>query len=153
MTAHQAPPGGERRQFGGLLRQRNFRLFWIGETVNQLGSAMALIGVPLLAVLILHATTFEVGALAAAAYLPWLVIGLPAGAWVDRVPPRPVMIACDAASAALYASVPVAYAIGALTIAAVVRRPTAGGRGRCRVRHRLSGQPAVAGHIRGTGRG
>jgi len=72
--------------------------------------------VPLLAVLFLHATTFEVGALAAAAYLPWLVIGLPAGAWVDRVSPRPVMIACDAVSAALYASVPVAYAIGALTL-------------------------------------
>lgn len=98
------------------MRQRNFRLFWIGETVNQLGSAMALIGVPLLAVLFLHATTFEVGVLAAAAYLPWLVIGLPAGAWVDRLPPRPVMIACDVASAILYASVPVAYAIGVLTI-------------------------------------
>jgi hypothetical protein len=116
VAACEAAPGDGRRRFGGLLRQRNFRLFWIGETVNQLGSAMALIGVPLLAVLFLHATTFEVGALAAAAYLPSLVIGLPAGAWVDRRPPRPVMIACDAASAALYASVPVAYAIGVLTI-------------------------------------
>lgn len=116
MTACEAAPGDERRRFGGLLRQRNFRLFWIGETVNQLGGAMALIGVPLLAVLFLRATTFEVGALAAAAYLPWLVIGLPAGAWVDRLPPRPVMIACDLASAVLYASVPVAYAAGVLTI-------------------------------------
>lgn len=101
---------------GGLLRKRDFRLFWIGETVNQLGSAMALIGVPLLAVLYLHASTFEVGALAAATYLPWLVIGLPAGAWVDRLPPRPLMIACDVASAALYASVPISYAVGVLTI-------------------------------------
>jgi MFS family permease len=101
---------------GGLLRKRDFRLFWIGETVNQLGSAMALIGVPLLAVLYLHAGTFEVGALAAAAYLPWLVIGLPAGAWVDRLPPRPLMIACDLASAALYASVPISYVVGVLTI-------------------------------------
>jgi hypothetical protein len=116
VTACEAARGDGRRPFGGLLRQRNFRLFWIGETVNQVGSAMALIGVPLLAVLFLRATTFEVGALAAAAYLPWLVIGLPAGAWVDRLPPRPVMIACDATSAALYASVPVAYAIGMLTI-------------------------------------
>ena len=115
MAAGKAAPGDGRRH-GGLLRQRSFRLFWIGETVNQLGSAMALIGVPLLAVLSLHATTFDVGALAAAAYLPWLVIGLPAGAWVDRLPPRPVMIACDAASAALYASVPLAYAAGVLTI-------------------------------------
>lgn len=116
VTASEAAQGERRRRFGGLLWQRNFRLLWIGETVNQLGSAMALIGVPLLAVLFLRATTFEVGALAAAVYLPWLVIGLPAGAWVDRLSPRPVMIACDAASAALYASVPVAYAIGELTI-------------------------------------
>lgn len=107
---------GGRRRVGGLLRQRDFRLFWVGETVNQVGSAMALIGVPLLAVLYLRATTFEVGALTAAGYLPWLVIGLPAGAWVDRLRPRPVMIACDVASAALYASVPVAYAGGVLSI-------------------------------------
>lgn len=105
---------------GGLLRQRDFRLFWIGETVNQLGSAMALIGVPLLAVLYLRAGTFEVGALAAAGYLPWLVIGLPAGAWVDRLPPRPVMIVCDVVSAGLYASVPVASAIGVLTVGQLV---------------------------------
>ncbi len=59
MTADETAPGGERRRLGGLLWQRDFRLFWIGETVNQLGSAMALIGVPLLAVLFLHATTFE----------------------------------------------------------------------------------------------
>jgi hypothetical protein len=116
VTSDESAPRGQRRRFGGLLRQRDFRLFWVGETVNLLGSAMALIGVPLLVVLFLHATTFEVGALAAAAYLPWLVIGLPAGAWVDRLPPRPVMIACDLASAALYASVPIAYAIGLLTI-------------------------------------
>lgn len=116
VTAYGAVTGEAKRRFGGLLRQRDFRLLWAGETVNQVGSAMALIGVPLLAVLFLHASTFEVGALAAAGYLPWLVIGLPAGAWVDRLPPRPVMVACDAASAALYASVPVAYAAGVLTI-------------------------------------
>jgi hypothetical protein len=116
VAGHETTPDGERRRFGGLLRQPNFRLFWVGETVNQLGSAMALIGVPLLAVLSLRATVFEVGALTAAAYLPWLIIGLPAGVWVDRLPSRPLMIACDAASAALYASVPVAYAAGVLTI-------------------------------------
>ncbi|HEY0934639.1 MAG TPA: MFS transporter [Trebonia sp.] len=104
-----------RRPFGGLLRQHDFRLFWTGETVNQLGSAMGLTGIPLLAVLFLHATAFEVGALSAAVSLPWLIIGLPAGAWVDRLPARRVMIACDAAAALLYASVPAAWAAGLLT--------------------------------------
>jgi hypothetical protein len=71
--------------------------------------------VPLLAVTVLHASTFAVAALTAAAYLPWLVIGLPAGAWVDRLPARPLMIACDAVSALLYASLPLAAWMGVLT--------------------------------------
>jgi MFS family permease len=104
------------RKPGGLLWHRNFRLLWFGESVNQLGSAMAVVGVPLLAVISLHATPFEVGALVAAAFLPWVLIGLPAGAWVDRLPPRKLMITCDLTSAALYASVPIAYWTHRLTI-------------------------------------
>lgn len=107
-----APP-----RHGGLFWHRNFRLLWFGETVNQLGSAMALVGVPLLAVIDLRASPFVVGALAAAGWLPWLVIGLPAGAWVDRLPVRPLMIICDLVSAVLYASVPLAYWLHGLTIA------------------------------------
>jgi MFS family permease len=105
---------------GGLLRQRSFRLLWIGETVSQVGNAMAMVGVPLVAVVALHASTFAVGLLTAAGWLPWLVIGLPAGAWVDRLDPRRVMIACDAVSAVLYASVPIAAWAGILTIGMVV---------------------------------
>ncbi|MGO9193166.1 MAG: MFS transporter [Streptosporangiaceae bacterium] len=105
---------------GGLLRQRNFRLLWIGETISGAGSSMAVIGVPLLAVTVLRASTFAVAALTAAAYLPWLVIGLPAGAWVDRRPVRPLMIACDVLSALLYASLPAAAWLGLLHTAQVV---------------------------------
>jgi predicted MFS family arabinose efflux permease len=101
---------------GGLLRQRDFRLLWIGETISGAGNAMAVIGVPLLAVTVLHASTFAVSALTAAAYLPWLLIGLPAGAWVDRLPARPLMIACDVLSVLLYASLPVAAWLGLLSI-------------------------------------
>ena len=108
-------PPRERRRFGGLLWQRNFRLLWIGETVSQVGNAMAVVGVPLIAVLVLHASTFAVGVLTASAWLPWLIIGLPAGAWVDRLPARQVMIVCDVISAVLYASVPAATWAGALT--------------------------------------
>jgi Transmembrane secretion effector len=93
-------------RFGGLLRQRNFGLLWTGETISQAGNSMAVVGVPLLAVAVLHASTFAVSALTAAAYLPWLVIGLPAGAWVDRLPSRPLMIICDTVSALLYVSLP-----------------------------------------------
>jgi MFS family permease len=107
-------PGPHRRR-GGLLRHRNFRLLWAGETVSGAGTAMAATGMPLLAVTVLHASTFAVAAITAAAYLPWLVIGLPAGAWADRLPARPLMIACDAVSALLYASLPVSAWLGVLT--------------------------------------
>jgi hypothetical protein len=108
------------RRPGGLLRQRNFRLLWIGETISGAGSSMAVVGVPLLAVTVLRASTFAVSALTAAAYLPWLVIGLPAGAWVDRWPARPLMIGCDVISALLYASLPAAAWAGLLSIGQVV---------------------------------
>jgi Transmembrane secretion effector len=105
---------------GGLLWQRTFRLLWVGETVSQVGNAMAMVGVPLVAVTVLHASTFAVTVLTAAAWLPWLVIGLPAGAWVDRLDARRVMIACDVVSATLYASVPITAWAGVLSTGLVV---------------------------------
>ena len=103
-----------------MLRQHSFRLLWIGETVSQVGNAMAVVGVPLVAVVVLHASTFAVGLLTAAGWLPWLLIGLPAGAWVDRLPVRRVMIGADLLAALLYGSVPVAAWIGVLTTGLLV---------------------------------
>jgi predicted MFS family arabinose efflux permease len=114
-------------RFGGVLWQRDFRLLWIGESVSSLGNAMAVVGMPLLAVESLHAGTFAVAALTAAAYLPWLILGLPAGAWVDRWPCRPLMIICDVVSALLYASLPVAAWLDVLTIGQVVMVALAAG--------------------------
>jgi MFS family permease len=114
--ARRSDGSGAGRRFGGLLGRRDFRLLWIGETISQLGNAMAVVAMPLLAITVLHASTFTVGALVAAGYLPWLIIGLPAGAWVDRLPARAVMITCDATATVLYASVPVAAWLGVLTV-------------------------------------
>jgi MFS family permease len=111
---------GSGRRRGGLLWQRDFRLLWAGETVSQLGTAMAGVALPLLAVTVLHASTFGVTALTAAAYLPWLLIGLAAGAWVDRLDRRRLMVACDLASALLYASLPLAAWLGVLTLGQVL---------------------------------
>src|ERR1700691_4302376 len=110
---------------GGLLWQPNFRLLWFGETISQLGNAMAVVVMPLIAVTVLHASTLTVSTLVAAAWLPWLLIGLPAGAWIDRLPPRAVLVTCDVISAALYASIPVAawchvLAIGQLLAVALL---------------------------------
>jgi MFS family permease len=68
----------------------------------------------------LNAGTFTMGVLTATYWLPWLVIALPAGAWVDRLPRRPVMMICNIASMLLVGSVPVAAWLGLLTIAQVL---------------------------------
>ncbi|NBH10276.1 MFS transporter, partial [Amycolatopsis sp. SID8362] len=105
---------------GGLWRHRDFRLLWAGETTSKLGSNVTTVALPLVAVLGLHAGPFTVGLLAAAAWVPWLVLGLPAGAWVDRLPRRPVMLCCDVVSALALASVPVAAWLGVLTVSQLV---------------------------------
>ncbi|HEX7994440.1 MAG TPA: MFS transporter [Streptosporangiaceae bacterium] len=105
---------------GGLLRQRNFRLFWVGESISEFGNSVTIVVIPLVAIDTLHASTFIVTLLTAMVWLPWVIIGVPAGAWVDRLPPRPVMLASDAISLAVYASVPVAAWCGVLTVAQLI---------------------------------
>ncbi len=108
-------PGAPRRP-GGLFWHRDFRLLWIGQTTSKVGSSVTSMALPLVAVATLDASTFEVALLAAAAWLPWLLIGLLAGAWVDRLPRRPIMLACDLAALLLFLSVPIAAWLGRLTI-------------------------------------
>jgi Na+/melibiose symporter-like transporter len=97
-----------------LLRQHDFRLFWTGETVNCAGNAMATVAMPLLAIKVLHVSTFMVGLLTASVYLPWLLVSLPAGALIDRLPSRKVMLTCDIVAAMLYVSVSVGAWLGIL---------------------------------------
>ncbi len=104
------------RRPGGLFRHRDFRLLWIGQTTSRLGSSVTSVALPLVAVASLDASTFQVALLSAAAWLPWPLIGLPAGAWVDRLPRRPVMLTCDLAALLLFLSVPVAAWIDRLTV-------------------------------------
>jgi MFS family permease len=117
MTAVGArPPSTVAPRGGGLWRHRDFRLLWIGQTTSTLGTSVTSVAMPLVALATLGASTFQVALLAAATWLPWLVIGLPAGAWVDRLPRRPVMVTCDLVSLLLFLSVPVAWWSGVLTI-------------------------------------
>jgi len=102
------------------LRQRNFRLFWAGESISEVGNSVTIVVIPLVAIDTLHTSTFIVTLLTAMVWLPWVIIGIPAGAWVDRLPPGPVMLASDAISVAVYASVPVAAWCGVLTVAQLI---------------------------------
>ncbi|MER5640059.1 MFS transporter [Kitasatospora sp. NPDC002227] len=99
-----------------LWRQRDFMLLWGGQTVSEAGSAVTEIALPLLAVAVLGASTFQVGLLSAAGTAAFALIALPAGALVDRGRKRPVLIGCDLLRLLLVGSIPVAAAVGALTM-------------------------------------
>ncbi|GII76061.1 MFS transporter [Sphaerisporangium rufum] len=114
-AATRAAPAAPPPRRGGLWRDRDFRLLWTGETASAFGSSLTAVAVPLTAVTTLHASAMVVALLTAAAWLPWLIIGLPAGAWIDRLPRRRVMLVCDAVSLVLFASVPVAAWLGLLS--------------------------------------
>jgi MFS family permease len=110
----ESAPARSRRL--GLLARRDFRLLWIGETTSSLGSSISGVALPLVALTLLHASVLAISVLTAASWLPWLIVGLPAGAWVDRLPRRPVMMTADVVSLAVFASVPLAAAGGWLTV-------------------------------------
>lgn len=100
----------------GLWRQPDFLKLWTAETISQLGSQVTALALPLVAIVLLRATPLEVGLLTAVDFLPFLVVGLPAGVWVDRMRRRPILIAGDIGRAIALLSIPFAYALGALTI-------------------------------------
>jgi hypothetical protein len=99
---------------GRLWWHRDFLLLWAGQTVSDVGTAISTVVLPLIAVVSLHAGGVAVGALNAAEWVPWLLIGLPTGVWVDRARRKRLMIACDGLRATLLASIPAAAAVGAL---------------------------------------
>ncbi|WP_432989793.1 MFS transporter [Dactylosporangium sp. CA-233914] len=86
--ADEGTPASQDRPVGGLLRTRNFALLWIGQSTSALGSSITAMALPLVAVSTLDAGPAMVALLTAATWLPWLLIGLPAGVWVDRWPRR-----------------------------------------------------------------
>lgn len=101
---------------GSLWRDRNFLTFWTGQAFSQFGAQITELAIPVLAVLVLNATEFEVGVLTAANVAAFLVVGLPAGAWIDRMRKRHVMIWADAVRAVTLAAVPVLWLSGTLHI-------------------------------------
>ncbi len=95
---------------------RDFRWFWAATTVSVFGSQVTGLALPLTAIQVLGAEPLQLGLLAAAATLPFLTVGLAVGAWVDRVRRRPVLIAADLGRAVALATIPLAFALGVLTI-------------------------------------
>src|SRR4051794_1289877 len=99
-----------------LLRHRDFRHLWAAETVSQFGSQVTLLALPVVAVTVLDASPLQMGVLAALETAAFLLIGLPAGAWVDRWRRKRVLVTADLVRAVALAVVPVAYLLDVLTL-------------------------------------
>lgn len=99
-----------------LLRHHDFLKLWSAQAVSQLGTQVTGFALPMVAILWLHASAMQVGALATVQLLPFALIGLPAGVWVDRLPRRPILIIGDLGRAVLLVTIPLAWALGSLTL-------------------------------------
>ncbi|MEU7280352.1 MFS transporter [Streptomyces sp. NPDC045431] len=97
-------------------RIRDFRTLFTASALSQLGTNIGYVAMPLVAVAALDARPGQVGALATLSTVAFLVIGLPAGAWVDRLSHRRVLITADLCRALLFATVPLAWWLDVLTL-------------------------------------
>lgn len=100
-----------------LHRQPLFLRFWSAQAVSVFGDQVSALAIPLTAVLALHASAFQVGLLTSMAWLPHLLLSLPAGLWIDARPHRRrVMIAADLLRAAALLTLPLAWWLGGLSV-------------------------------------
>jgi hypothetical protein len=105
-----------RRRPGGLWRHGDFLWLWSSQTVSQFGSQVSMLALPLVAISILEESAFKVAMLGMVEFLPFLLLSLPAGVWVDRLRRKPILVAADVLRALALVSVPVAYWLDALAI-------------------------------------
>jgi MFS family permease len=89
---------------------------WTASTVSLMGSQISLIAIPFIATVVLNASPFQIALLASTEMLPFILFTLPAGAWLDRIRRRPVLIAGDIGRGIALLTIPVAFAAGVLTI-------------------------------------
>jgi MFS family permease len=108
--------GGVTKSTPSLWHHADFMKLWTGQTVSRLGSVVTRTAVPLVALLVLGAGPAEMAGLVVAVSLAVLLVGFVAGAWVDRLRRRPLLIASDVIRALVLFSIPIAYVAGVLTM-------------------------------------
>jgi len=100
----------------GLWRHTDFLRLWSGQTFSAFGSMIGRTALSFTAILVLRATPLQLGLLNAMELAPGFLGGLAAGAWVDRLRRRPLMIGADLGRALVLASIPLAALLGVLHI-------------------------------------
>jgi MFS family permease len=99
-----------------VFANRDYLILLTGQTISGTGASMGMFVFPLVALQI-TGSTVQAGLVGTAAGLALWLVGLPAGALVDRWPRRRVMLASEGAGAVLFGSLVVASVLGHLTLA------------------------------------
>lgn len=99
-----------------LTRHPDFLKLWTAETISVFGTQVTNLALPLVAAQILAVSSFEFGLLGTIEFLPFVLLSLPAGVWVDRLRRRPILVAADIGRAVLLATIPIAHALGTLSL-------------------------------------
>src|ERR671910_3510281 len=97
------------RRPAGLWRNQDFLWLWSSQTISQFGSQISQLALPLVAIVVLAESAFEVAVLGVVEFLPFLLLSLPAGVWVDRLRRKPILVVSDVLRAVALASIPLAY--------------------------------------------
>lgn len=104
----------ESHQAGGLSRE--FVKFWLGQSVSMLGNQFTQLALPIAAAVTLHASSLDMGLLGAMRFAPAILVGFPAGVWLDRTRRKPALVISQAMSAAALATIPAAALLNLLSI-------------------------------------
>jgi len=102
-------------KFSGLWLHTNFRKLWAGQAASLFGTQLAMIALPLTAVVVLEASPIQMGVIGAMGGVP-AIIGVFLGVWVDRRPRGPILVVVDVGRMLLLLLVPVAYVLNFLSI-------------------------------------
>jgi MFS family permease len=98
-----------------LWQNRDYVLLWSGQTISNFGTQASQLAFPLLVLALTH-SPIHAGIIGAIRLIPYVVLGLPAGAWIDRVDRKRLMISCDIIRALALGSIPLAFLFGRLTL-------------------------------------
>ena len=99
-----------------LLRDRTYRRLWTSILISSFGGQVTLLALPLTAAVLLHAAPTQMGLLTAMEIVPFVLLSLPTGVWLDRVRKLPVYVVGELCIACAVATVPVAWWLGRLSI-------------------------------------
>jgi hypothetical protein len=99
-----------------LIPNCDFQKLWTADSISVLGSQISLLAIPLTAAIILKVEPLAFAMLGTIEFLPFILFTLPVGAWVDRLPRRPILIIGDLGRAVVLSTIPLAYFFGSLTI-------------------------------------